>query len=90
MTISMRVCAAINPGQPLRLQCGVFNKIYADRAQGESARSVPAASSSTGARPGSKPISFPMAGVKDSSIVREGPRYAIRYLTEERLVVFNA
>jgi acyl-CoA reductase-like NAD-dependent aldehyde dehydrogenase len=28
-------------------------------------------------------------GVKDSGIGREGPRYAIREMTEERLVVFN-
>ena len=28
-------------------------------------------------------------GVKDSGIGREGPRYAIRDMTEERLVVFN-
>jgi acyl-CoA reductase-like NAD-dependent aldehyde dehydrogenase len=28
-------------------------------------------------------------GVKDSGIGREGPRYAIRDMTEERLVLFN-
>jgi acyl-CoA reductase-like NAD-dependent aldehyde dehydrogenase len=28
-------------------------------------------------------------GVKDSGIGREGPRYAIREMTEERLIVFN-
>ncbi|MEI9806226.1 MAG: aldehyde dehydrogenase family protein [Pseudolabrys sp.] len=28
-------------------------------------------------------------GIKDSGIGREGPRYAIRDMTEERLVVFN-
>jgi acyl-CoA reductase-like NAD-dependent aldehyde dehydrogenase len=28
-------------------------------------------------------------GVKDSGIGREGPKYAIREMTEERLVVFN-
>jgi acyl-CoA reductase-like NAD-dependent aldehyde dehydrogenase len=28
-------------------------------------------------------------GVKDSGIGREGPHYAIRDMTEERLVVFN-
>jgi acyl-CoA reductase-like NAD-dependent aldehyde dehydrogenase len=28
-------------------------------------------------------------GVKDSGIGREGPKYAIRDMTEERLVVFN-
>lgn len=33
---------------------------------------------------------LPYGGVKDSGIGREGPRYAIRDMTEERLVVFNA
>jgi acyl-CoA reductase-like NAD-dependent aldehyde dehydrogenase len=28
-------------------------------------------------------------GVKDSGIGREGPRYAIRDMTEERLILFN-
>ena len=28
-------------------------------------------------------------GVKESGVGREGPRYAIRDMTEERLVVFN-
>ena len=28
-------------------------------------------------------------GIKDSGIGREGPKYAIRDLTEERLVVFD-
>jgi len=32
---------------------------------------------------------LPYGGVKDSGIGREGPRYAIRDMTEERLVVFN-
>jgi acyl-CoA reductase-like NAD-dependent aldehyde dehydrogenase len=32
---------------------------------------------------------LPYGGVKDSGIGREGPRYAIREMTEERLVVFN-
>ena len=32
---------------------------------------------------------LPYGGVKDSGIGREGPHYAIRDMTEERLVVFN-
>ena len=28
-------------------------------------------------------------GIKDSGIGREGPKYAIRDMTDERLVVFN-
>jgi acyl-CoA reductase-like NAD-dependent aldehyde dehydrogenase len=32
---------------------------------------------------------LPYGGVKDSGIGREGPRYAIREMTEERLIVFN-
>ena len=32
---------------------------------------------------------LPYGGVKDSGIGREGPRYSMRNMTEERLVVFN-
>jgi acyl-CoA reductase-like NAD-dependent aldehyde dehydrogenase len=32
---------------------------------------------------------LPYGGIKDSGIGREGPRYAIREMTDERLVVFN-
>jgi acyl-CoA reductase-like NAD-dependent aldehyde dehydrogenase len=32
---------------------------------------------------------MPYGGVKDSGIGREGPRYAIRDMTDERLVIFN-
>jgi acyl-CoA reductase-like NAD-dependent aldehyde dehydrogenase len=32
---------------------------------------------------------LPYGGVKDSGLGREGPRYAIRDMTEQRLVVFN-
>ena len=32
---------------------------------------------------------LPYGGVKDSGIGREGPRYSLRDMTEERLVVFN-
>jgi acyl-CoA reductase-like NAD-dependent aldehyde dehydrogenase len=32
---------------------------------------------------------MPYGGVKASGIGREGPRYAIRDMTEERLVIFN-
>ena len=32
---------------------------------------------------------MPYGGVKDSGIGREGPAWAIRELTEEKLVVFN-
>ena len=32
---------------------------------------------------------LPYGGVKNSGIGREGPHYAIREMTEERLIVFN-
>jgi len=32
---------------------------------------------------------LPWGGVKDSDIGREGPRYAVRDMTDQRLVVFN-
>ena len=32
---------------------------------------------------------MPYGGVKDSGIGREGPAYAIRELTEEKLIVLN-
>jgi acyl-CoA reductase-like NAD-dependent aldehyde dehydrogenase len=37
-----------------------------------------------------RPDQVPYGGVKNSGIGREGPRYAIREMTNERLVVFNA
>lgn len=36
-----------------------------------------------------RPDQLPYGGVKESGIGREGPRYAIRDMTDERLVVFN-
>jgi acyl-CoA reductase-like NAD-dependent aldehyde dehydrogenase len=36
-----------------------------------------------------RPDQLPYGGVKESGIGREGPRYAIREMTDERLVVFN-
>ena len=32
---------------------------------------------------------MPYGGVKESGIGREGPQYAVREMTEEKLVVFN-
>jgi acyl-CoA reductase-like NAD-dependent aldehyde dehydrogenase len=32
---------------------------------------------------------LPYGGIEDSSIGSEGPRYAIRKMTDERLIVFN-
>jgi acyl-CoA reductase-like NAD-dependent aldehyde dehydrogenase len=32
---------------------------------------------------------LPYGSIKDSGIGREGPRYAIREMTDERLIVFN-
>ena len=32
---------------------------------------------------------IPFAGVKDSGLGREGPRYAMQEMTEERLITIN-
>jgi succinate-semialdehyde dehydrogenase/glutarate-semialdehyde dehydrogenase len=32
---------------------------------------------------------IPFAGVKDSGVGREGPKYAMQEMTEERLITFN-
>jgi succinate-semialdehyde dehydrogenase/glutarate-semialdehyde dehydrogenase len=33
---------------------------------------------------------MPFGGVKDSGFGKEGPHYAMREMTEERLVIFNS
>jgi acyl-CoA reductase-like NAD-dependent aldehyde dehydrogenase len=81
-----RICALISGGR-FGLQCGVFTK------------SVPTAIKAVRAiRTGGVIINgtstwrtdqLPYGGIKESGIGREGPRYAIRDMTEERLVVFN-
>lgn len=81
------VCGGISASR-FGLQCGVFTK------------SMPTAMKAIRAiRTGGVIINgtstwrtdqLPYGGVKDSGIGREGPRYAIRDMTEERLVVFNA
>ena len=69
------------------LQTGIFTESRSSPSA-RSAACAPAASSSTAARPG-VPTSSPMAASRTSGIGREGPRYSIRDMTEERLVLFN-
>lgn len=69
------------------LQCGIFTKSLelAMRAVREiRTGGVILSSSSTW-----RTDQLAYGGVKDSGIGREGPKYAIRDMTEERLVVFN-
>ncbi|NIR32579.1 MAG: aldehyde dehydrogenase family protein [Gammaproteobacteria bacterium] len=72
---------------PYGLQCGVFTdsmKLGVDLARRIRAGGVILNGTSTW-----RTDQLAYGGVKDSGIGREGPRYAIRDMTEERLILFN-
>jgi acyl-CoA reductase-like NAD-dependent aldehyde dehydrogenase len=72
---------------PLGLQCGIFTaslKLAITAAKKMRTGAVILNGSSTW-----RTDQMPYGGVKNSGIGREGPLYAIRDMTEERLVVFN-
>lgn len=72
---------------PFGLQCGVFTRslqVAMDAARRIRSGAVILNGSSTW-----RTDQMPYGGVKNSGIGREGPRYAIREMTEERLIVFN-
>jgi acyl-CoA reductase-like NAD-dependent aldehyde dehydrogenase len=72
---------------PLGLQCGIFTKSLETSlaaVRGVRSGAVIVNGSSTW-----RTDQLPYGGVKGSGIGREGPHYAIREMTEERLVVFN-
>ena len=72
---------------PLGLQCGIYTKsleVAIRAAQRIRSGAVIINGTSTW-----RTDQLPYGGVKNSGIGREGPHYAIREMTEERLVVFN-
>ncbi len=80
------VCAAVSDS-PYGLQCGVFTKSIdlAIRA----VRSIRTGGVIVNGTSTWRTDQLAYGGVKDSGIGREGPRYAIREMTEERLMLFN-
>jgi acyl-CoA reductase-like NAD-dependent aldehyde dehydrogenase len=81
------VCAAISASR-FGLQCGVFTKSMPTALK--AIRSIRTGGVIINGSSTWRTDQLPYGGVKDSGTGREGPRYAIRDMTEERLVVFNA
>jgi len=69
------------------LHCGVFTRSLATALH--CARTIRAGGVIINGTSTWRTDQLAYGGIKDSGIGREGPRYAIRELTEERLVVFN-
>ena len=69
------------------LQAGVYTRSLANAMQ--AARSIRAGGIIINGSSTWRSDQMPYGGVKDSGIGREGPEYAMREMTEERLIVFN-
>jgi acyl-CoA reductase-like NAD-dependent aldehyde dehydrogenase len=69
------------------LQCGIFSSSMATML--DAARRLRVGGVILNGTSTWRTDQSPYGGVKASGIGREGPRYAIRDMTEERLVVFN-
>ncbi len=80
------VCDAVSASR-FGLQCGVFTASL-DLAM-QAVRRIRTGGVIINGTSTWRTDQLPYGGVKDSGIGREGPRYAIRDMTEERLVVFN-
>jgi len=80
------VCRRISDS-PLGLQCGVFTQSLPIAMQ--AIRSIRTGGVIINGSSTWRTDQLAYGGVKNSGIGREGPRYAIRDLTEERLVVLN-
>jgi acyl-CoA reductase-like NAD-dependent aldehyde dehydrogenase len=80
------VCTQIGESR-FGLQCGIFTKSLPDAIT--AIRSIRTGGVIINGTSTWRTDQLPYGGVKDSGIGREGPRYAIRDMTEERLVVFN-
>jgi acyl-CoA reductase-like NAD-dependent aldehyde dehydrogenase len=78
--------AEISGGQ-YGLQCGIFTKSLETAIR--AVRSLRVGGVILNGTSTWRTDQLPYGGVKASGIGREGPRYAIRDMTEERLVVFN-
>jgi acyl-CoA reductase-like NAD-dependent aldehyde dehydrogenase len=72
---------------PLGLQCGIYTKSI-DTAL-SAARRLRTGGVIINGTSTWRTDQLPYGGVKNSGIGREGPHYAIREMTEERLIVFN-
>jgi acyl-CoA reductase-like NAD-dependent aldehyde dehydrogenase len=81
------VCATISASR-FGLQCGVFTKSMPTAFK--AIRSIRTGGVIVNGSSTWRTDQLPYGGIKDSGIGREGPRYALRDMTEERLVVFNA
>lgn len=72
---------------PFGLQCGIFTASVATAL--EAVRKLRTGGVIINGTSTWRTDQLPYGGAKNSGIGREGPRYAIRDMTEERLVVFN-
>lgn len=80
------VCRQISASR-FGLQCGVFTRSVATAIK--AARTIRTGGVIINGTSTWRTDQLAYGGVKDSGIGREGPKYAIRDMTEERLVLFN-
>ncbi|MBN9003950.1 MAG: aldehyde dehydrogenase family protein [Rhizobiales bacterium] len=80
------VCAAVSASR-FGLQCGVFTKSMPVALK--AIRSIRTGGVIVNGTSTWRTDQLPYGGIKDSGIGREGPRYAMREMTDERLIVFN-
>jgi acyl-CoA reductase-like NAD-dependent aldehyde dehydrogenase len=81
-----KICAMVSDS-PFGLQCGIFTESMATALW--AVRNLRTGGVIVNGTSTWRTDQLPYGGVKQSGIGREGPRYAIRDMTEERLVVFN-
>jgi acyl-CoA reductase-like NAD-dependent aldehyde dehydrogenase len=81
------VCATVSASR-FGLQCGVFTKSMPVALK--AIRSIRTGGVIVNGTSTWRTDQLPYGGIKDSGIGREGPRYAMREMTDERLIVFNA
>lgn len=80
------VCATVSASR-FGLQCGVFTKSMPVALK--AIRSIRTGGVIVNGTSTWRTDQLPYGGIKDSGIGREGPRYAMREMTDERLIVFN-
>ncbi len=80
------VCRDISASR-FGLQCGVFTKSVETAIK--AARSIRTGGVIINGTSTWRTDQLAYGGVKDSGIGREGPKYAMRDMTEERLILFN-
>ena len=78
---------ALANGTRFGLQAGVFTRDV--KAALRAARELEFGGVTVNEAPTFRADQMPYGGVKDSGNTREGPAYAIREMTEERVVVFQ-